>query len=165
MDDCVAAVTATVAACRRCKQRIKYQSVGTRSRGCSTWKMQSCNRVPRTHLCSLCNVCHTAVVLGTYYMLLEAACTDSYVCMTRCSPRAAFVWSSKSETMEDHVLYHATVVRRCTSKAIMSLPAAVLRYVSWVTALNIISNIQQTVYSLDRPSSRVQRADAEIPRL
>ena len=86
---------------------------------------------------SLCNVRRTAVVLGTDYMLLEAACIDSYVCMARCGLRAAFVWSSKSETFEDHVLYHATVVRRCTSKVI-SLPAAVLRHVSWVTALNII---------------------------
>ena len=36
------------------------------------------------------------------------------------------MWLCKSETIEDHVLYHATVVSRCTSKA-MSLPAAVLR--------------------------------------
>ena len=58
---------------------------------------------------------------------------DSAVCMARCGLRAALVWLCKSETIEDHVLYHATVVSRCTSKA-MSLPAAILRDVLWVTA-------------------------------
>ena len=59
-------------------------------------------------------------------MLLEADCTDSSACMARCGLGAAFVWLCKFETIEDHVLYHATVVSKCTSKA-MSLPAAVLR--------------------------------------
>ena len=45
------------------------------------------------------------------------------------------MWLCKSETIEDHVLYHATVVSRCTSKA-MSLPEAVLRDVLWLTALS-----------------------------
>ena len=45
------------------------------------------------------------------------------------------MWLYKSETIEDHVLYQATVVSRCTSKA-MSLPAAVLRDVLWMTALS-----------------------------
>ena len=49
MDDCVAAVTAAMAACRRCKQRIKNINqqlalvLGVAPRG-------RCNRVPRTHL-------------------------------------------------------------------------------------------------------------------
>ena len=67
-------------------------------------------------------------------MLLEAACTDSTVFMGSCGVRAAFVWLCKPETIENHELYHATVVSRCTSKA-MNLPAAVLREVLWVTAL------------------------------
>ena len=96
-------------------------------------------------------------------MLLETACTDSSVCMARCGLRAAFAWLCKSETIEDHVLYHATVVGRCTSKAI-SLPAAVLRGVLWVTALSK-TYLQETVYTLNRLSSRVRRADAEILRL
>ena len=29
--------------------------------------------------------------------------------------RVAFVWLCKSQTIEDHVLYHATVVSRCAS--------------------------------------------------
>ena len=41
----------------------------------------------------------------------------------------------KSETIEDHVLYHGTVVSKCTSKA-TRLPATVLRDVLWVTALS-----------------------------
>ena len=68
-------------------------------------------------------------------MMLEAACTDSTVCMARCGLRAAFVWLCKSETVKDRMLYHATVVSRCASKA-MNLPAAVLRHVLWVTALS-----------------------------
>ena len=69
-------------------------------------------------------------------LLLEAACTDSSICMARCGLRAAFVWLCKSETIEDHMLFYAAVIRRCTSKA-MGLPAAVvvLRDVLWVTAL------------------------------
>ena len=56
------------------------------------------------------------------------------VCMARCGLRAAFVWMHKPETIEDHVLYHATVVSKYTSKA-MSIPAAVLGDVLWVAAL------------------------------
>ena len=80
-------------------------------------------------------------------MLLEAACTDSSVCMARCGLRAAFVWLCKSETIEDHVLYHATVVvSRCTSKA-MSLHAADLRdIVLWVTALVYLKYTVDCVY-------------------
>ena len=51
-------------------------------------------------------------------MLLEAACTDSTTCVARCSLRAAFLWLCKPETIEDHVLYHAPVVRRYTSEEI-----------------------------------------------
>ena len=46
----------------------------------------------------------------------QAACTlHSTVCMTCCGLRAAFLWLCKSETTENHVLYHAPVVSRCTS--------------------------------------------------
>ena len=59
---------------------------------------------------------------------------SSTVCMARSGLRAAFV--CKPQTIEDHdVLYHATVVSRCTSSA-MSLHAAVLRDVLLVTTLN-----------------------------
>ena len=41
----------------------------------------------------------------------------STVCMAHCGLRAAFVRLCKSETIEDHALYHATVVKnRCTSQ-------------------------------------------------
>ena len=43
--------------------------------------------------------------------------------MARCGLRDAFVWLCKSETIEDHVLYYATVISRCTSQA-MSLENA-----------------------------------------
>ena len=78
-------------------------------------------------------------------MLLEAACTDSSVCMARCGLRAAFVWLCESEAVEDHVLDHATVVSRCTSKA-TSLPAAVLRDVLWVIALVYLKHTVDCVY-------------------
>ena len=49
-------------------------------------------------------------------------------------------------------------------KAISLLAEAALRDVLWVAALS--QNMQETVYTLTRLSSRViQRADAEIPRL
>ena len=101
----------------------KYQSAGTRSRGCSTWKMQSC---PENTFVAF-GACVVQQLRPRYRlkMMLEAACTDSYVCMARCG-FTAFVWLCKSGTIEDHVLNHATVVSRCTSTA-MSRPAAVLR--------------------------------------
>ena len=34
--------------------------------------------------------------------------------MVNCGLRAAFVWLCKPQTVEDHVLYHAAVVSRCT---------------------------------------------------
>ena len=111
----------------------KYQSVGTRSRGCSTWKMQSSPE--NTYVAFAACVVQQCYVLGTDYTLLEVACTDSSVRRARCGLRAAFVWLCKSETIENHVLYHASVVSRCTSKAV-SLPAAVLRDVLWLTALS-----------------------------
>ena len=36
---------------------------------------------------------------------------NSTVCMARCGLRAAFVWLCKPQTIEDHVLYHATVFK------------------------------------------------------
>ena len=59
MDDCVAGVTAAVAAHRRCKQRIKNMNqlalvLGVAPRG-------RCNRVREHIFCSLCNVRRTAV--------------------------------------------------------------------------------------------------------
>ena len=38
----------------------------------------------------------------------------STVCMTRCGLRAAFMWLGKSKTIKDYVLYHATIVSKCT---------------------------------------------------
>ena len=132
MDDCVAAVTPVVAVYRRCKQRIKkYQSVGNRSEGCSTWKIQSCTESTSVAFAT-CVVQH---LLRPWCRLdVVGGRLQNTVCMARCGLRAAFVWLCKSETIEDHVLYHATVVSRCTSKT-MSLPAAVLSNVLWVTSL------------------------------
>ena len=85
---------------------------------------------------------NTSVAFATYavqqlrpqYILgIVGGRLHSTVCLAGCGLRAAFVWLCKSETMED--LYHATVVSRCTSKAI-SLPAAVLRDVLRLTALS-----------------------------
>ena len=112
-----------------------YISFGTRSR---VARRGGCNRVPRAHL---------SVAFATYVVQQSRLQYILYVvggrmhrqfCLHgRCGLRDAFVGLCKSETIEDHVLYHATVVSRCTSKG-MSLPAAVLRDVLWVTTLSKI---------------------------
>ena len=102
MDDCVAAVTATVAA---------YQSVGTRSGVWSTWKMQSWLE----HTSVAFAMCIVQQLRSWYTLYVIRGRLHSTVCMARCGLRDAFVWLSKFETIEDHVLYHATVVSRCTS--------------------------------------------------
>ena len=49
--------------------------------------------------------------LRSWYILYVArGRLHSTFCMTRCSLRDAFVWLCKSETIEDRVLYYATVV-------------------------------------------------------
>ena len=89
----------------------KYQAVGTRSGGCSTWKMQSWleNTTVAFAMCILLQL------RSRYRLYVVRGRLHSTVCMARCGLRDAFVWLCKSETMEDHVLYYATVVSRCTS--------------------------------------------------
>ena len=49
-----------------------------------------------------------------YILYVVRGRLHSIVYMARCSLRDAFVvWLCKSETIEDHVLYYATVVSRC----------------------------------------------------
>ena len=67
----------------------------------------------------------------------------STVRMARYGLRDAFVWLCKSETIEDYVLYYATVVSRCTGLA-MSLHAAVLRDMLLVTALSKACLVQHS---------------------
>ena len=45
------------------------------------------------------------------YIILDAVGgrLHNTACMARCGLRDAFVWLSKPQTIEDHVLYHATV--------------------------------------------------------
>ena len=61
--------------------------------GCSTRKMQSCPE-------------NISIYIGGRL--------HSNVCMARCGLPAAIVWLYRSKTIEDHVLYHATVISRCT---------------------------------------------------
>ena len=73
----------------------------------------------REHICSLCNVRRTAVVTTfsvqiTGYMLFGVACTQ-YCLHGTLRLQDAFKWLCMSEMIEDHLLYHATVVSRCTS--------------------------------------------------
>ena len=100
------------------------QSVGTRP----TWKMQSW--LENTSVAfAICIVQQLRSRYRLYVVggrLHSTVCMHSTVSMARCGLRDAFVWLCKSETVEDHVLYYATVVSRCTSQA-MSLHAAVLR--------------------------------------
>ena len=135
--------------------KIKYQSASTRSRGVA--QRGRCNRVPRTHLSVAFATCVVHQLCPRYRLDVSLeACTDSSsVRMAHCGFRAAFVWLCESKTIEDHGLYHATVVSRCTSKA-MSSPIAVLRDVLSVKAL---SKIYSRLCTLNRLSSRVQRAD------
>ena len=129
MDDCVAAVTVAVAAYRRRKLRIKNINQLALVLGLLD---EEDVIVSRELICSLCNVRRAAVT----FRLLDAVGgrLRSTVCMAPCDLRTAFVWLCKSETIEHHVPYHATIVSRSTSKA-MGLPAAALRAVVWVTAL------------------------------
>ena len=74
--------------------------------------------VAREHiLCSLCNVHHRTAVTFLMYRLyvVEGHYLHSTVYIARYGLRVAFVWLCKSQTIEDHVLYHATVVSRCAS--------------------------------------------------
>ena len=129
MDDCVAEVTAAMAAYRRCKEENKkYQSVGTRPGGCSTWKIQS---YPENTSVAFAT-CVVQQLRPRYRSDVVGGHLLSTVCTACCGVRVTFVWLCKPKTIEDHMLYHATVVSRCTSK-VMSLPAAVLRDVLWVT--------------------------------
>ena len=87
--------------------------------------------VAREDICSLCSVHRTTVEQLRFRCRLYFVRGRllSTVCMARSGLRDAFVWSFKSETIEDHVLYHATVVSRC-------LRVAVLRDVLLVTTLS-----------------------------
>ena len=137
MGDCDAAVTVAMAACRRCKQRIK--NINQVALVLELLHVEDQSSPENTSsICSLCNLrriqqsrprCRLLVYVyrktRTRLDLLRY-CTDRSVCIVRCGLRASFVWLWKSETIEDHLLYHATVVRKCTSKA-MSLLVAVLR--------------------------------------
>ena len=91
--------------------------------------------VTQEHICSSCNVRRVATTGSRYRLDFVRGHWDTTTCTARCGLRAAFAWLCKSEKIKDHVLYHTTVVSRCTRKA-MNLPAAaVLRDVLWVTAL------------------------------
>ena len=84
----------------------KCQSVGTRS----TWKMQSW--LENTSVAFA--MCIVQQLRSRYRLYAVRGRLHSTVYMARCGLRDAFVWLWKSETIEDHVLYNATVVNTCT---------------------------------------------------
>ena len=97
---------------RRRKQRIKYNSQFTLVLGLLD---EEDAVVSRKDICSLCNV-RGAAVTSSAQRLLDAVGgrLHSTVFMARYGLRAAFVWLCKPQTFEDHVLYHTTVINRCT---------------------------------------------------
>ena len=99
---------------RRRKQRIKNNSQFTLVLGLLDEEHAV---VSREDICSLCNV-RGAAVTSSAHRLLDAVGVrlHSTVFTARYGLRAAFVWLCKPQTFEDHVLYHATVVSRCTRK-------------------------------------------------
>ena len=107
MDDYVAAVTVAVAAYRRRRAENKNINQLTLVLGLLD---EEDTIVSREHICSLCNVRRNGYVLGTDLFDAVGDCLHSTVCMARCGLRAALAWLCKSETIEDHVLYHAMVV-------------------------------------------------------
>ena len=113
MDDCVEAMPIAVAAYRHRKQIIK--NINQLALVQELLDEEDVT-VSREHICRLCNV-RRAAITSSVHTLLNAVGgrLHSTVCMARCGLRAAFVWLCKTETIEDHMLYHATVVSRCTS--------------------------------------------------
>ena len=78
------------------------------------WKIQS--RLENTSSYVAFVICIVQQLRPRYRLYVVRCRFHSTVCMARCGLRAAFVWLCKeSETIEDHVLYHATVVSRYTS--------------------------------------------------
>ena len=105
-------MTAAVAACRRRKQRIKNINQLALVLGLPD---EEDAMVSREHISVAFATC-TVQQLRPRYVFLDAVGgrLHSTVCMARCGLPAAFVWLCKPETIEDHVLYHATVASRCT---------------------------------------------------
>ena len=94
----------------------KYQSVGIRS---SVTRRERRSRVPRKYLYVAFAAC-VVQQLRPRYRLLDAVggrLHSSTVCMALSGLRAAFVWLCKLQTIENHVLYHATIVSRCKGNA------------------------------------------------
>ena len=92
----------------------KYQSVGTRSRVTRRGRR---SRVTRKCLYVAFAACVVRQLRSRYRLLDDVVRGRLHiitVCMTRCGFRAAFVWLCKPPTIEEHVLYHATVVSRRT---------------------------------------------------
>ena len=89
----------------------KRQSIGTRSR---VARRERRSRVEKIYVAfAACVVQH----LRPQSRLLlddDVGARERSTCMARCGLRAAFVWLCKPQTIKDYVLYHATVVRRCT---------------------------------------------------
>ena len=72
--------------------------------------------VAREHICIAFAMCIVQQSRSRYRLyVLRGRLHSSTVCMARSDLRDAFVvWLCKSETIEDHVLYYAKVVSRCT---------------------------------------------------
>ena len=109
------------------------QSVGT----CSTWKMQSWLESTSVAFA----MCIIQQSRSRYRLYVVRGRLHSTVCIARSGLRDAFVvWLCKSETIENHVLYYAKVVSRCTRLA-MGLYAAVLGDVLLVTLSKTCSRL------------------------
>ena len=90
MDDCVAAVTVAVAACRRRKQRIKYIYQLALVLGLLD---EEDAIVSREHICRFCNVRRAAITSSVQIIRCCWGRLHSSVYMARCGLRGAFVWS------------------------------------------------------------------------
>ena len=104
----VAAVTVAVTAYRRRKQRIKDINQLALVLGLLD---EEDAVVSRENICSLCSVRRAAV---TSPVQIIRCCWRPLAQYCLHGLRAASVWLCKPQTIEDQVLYHATVVSWCT---------------------------------------------------
>ena len=105
MDNCVAAMTAAVAAYRRRKPRIKNNNQLAPVLGLIDKEDVMC---PESISVALAT-CVVQQVRPRYRLNAVGGHLHSTICMARCGLPAAFVWLCRSKTVEDYVLYHATV--------------------------------------------------------
>ena len=94
MDDCVASVTAAVAAYLR-RKNFNQLALVLKLLG------EEDAVVSRENICGLCNLHRTAAVVTSSVQILDVVggCFHITVCMARCELPAAFMWLCKPETI------------------------------------------------------------------